>query len=44
MITLTQLEYIVAIDEYRHFATAAEKCFVTQPTLSMQIKKLVVSE
>ena len=33
MITLTQLEYI-------HFATAAEKCFVTQPTLSMQIKKL----
>ena len=40
MITLTQLEYIVAIDEYRHFATAAEKCFATQPTLSMQIKKL----
>lgn len=40
MITLTQLEYIVAIDEYRHFATAADKCFVTQPTLSMQIKKL----
>ena len=40
MITLTQLEYIVAIDEYRNFATAAEKCFVTQPTLSMQIKKL----
>ena len=40
MITLTQLEYIVAIDKYRHFATAAEKCFVTQPTLSMQIKKL----
>ena len=40
MITLTQLEYIVDIDEYSHFATAAEKCFVTQPTLSMQIKKL----
>ena len=40
MITLTQLEYIVAIDEYRHFATVVEKCFVTQPTLSMQIKKL----
>lgn len=40
MITLTQLEYVVAVDEYRHFATAAEKCFVTQPTLSMQIKKL----
>lgn len=40
MITLTQLEYIVAVDEYRHFATAADNCFVTQPTLSMQIKKL----
>jgi len=34
------MEYIVAVDTYRHFATAAEKCFVTQPTLSMQIKKL----
>ncbi len=40
MISLTQLEYIVAIDTYRHFATAAEKCMVTQPTLSMQIKKV----
>ncbi len=40
MITLVQLEYIVAVDNYRHFATAAEKCFVTQPTLSMQVKKL----
>ncbi len=40
MITLTQLEYIVAIDEYRHFATAGERCFVTQPTLSIQVKKL----
>ena len=40
MITLIQLEYVVAVDTYRHFATAAEKCFVTQPTLSMQIKKL----
>ena len=40
MITLIQLEYIVAVDNYRHFVTAAEKCFVTQPTLSMQIKKL----
>jgi LysR family hydrogen peroxide-inducible transcriptional activator len=38
--TLTQLEYIVALDTYRHFAVAAEKCFVTQPTLSMQIQKL----
>ena len=40
MTTLIQMEYIVAVDTYRHFATAAEKCFVTQPTLSMQIKKL----
>ena len=38
--TLTQLEYIVALDTHRHFAVAAEKCFVTQPTLSMQIQKL----
>ena len=38
--TFTQLEYIVAIDQYRHFAKAAEKCFVTQPTLSMQVQKL----
>ena len=40
MITLIQLEYIVSIDTYRHFVTASEKCFVTQPTLSMQIKKM----
>lgn len=38
--TLTQLEYIIALDTYRHFSLAAEKCFVTQPTLSMQIQKL----
>lgn len=40
MITLIQLEYIVAVDTYRHFAKAAEKSFITQPTLSMQIKKM----
>jgi LysR family transcriptional regulator, hydrogen peroxide-inducible genes activator len=40
MITLTQLEYIVAVDTHRHFGKAAEACFITQPTLSMQIKKL----
>ena len=34
------MEYVVAVDTYRHFATAAEKCFVTQPTLSMQLKKM----
>jgi LysR family hydrogen peroxide-inducible transcriptional activator len=38
--TLVQLEYIVAIDTYRSFVGAAEKCFVTQPTLSMQVQKL----
>lgn len=38
--TFTQLEYIVAVDTWRHFSTAAEHCFVTQPTLSMQIQKL----
>lgn len=38
--TFVQLEYIVALDTHRHFATAAEHCHVTQPTLSMQINKL----
>ncbi|MBS1532482.1 MAG: LysR family transcriptional regulator [Bacteroidetes bacterium] len=38
--TITQLEYIVAVDTYRSFVIAAEKCFVTQPTLSMQVQKL----
>lgn len=38
--TLVQLEYIVALDTYRSFGMAAEKCFVTQPTMSMQVQKL----
>lgn len=38
--TIVQLEYIVAVDTYRSFVMAAEKCFVTQPTLSMQVQKL----
>lgn len=38
--TLVQLEYVVAVDTYRSFVLAADKCFVTQPTLSMQIQKL----
>ncbi|WP_291403896.1 hydrogen peroxide-inducible genes activator [Daejeonella sp.] len=38
--TLVQLEYIVALDTYRSFGIAAEKCFVTQPTMSMQVQKL----
>lgn len=37
---LQQLDYIVAVDTHRHFARAAEKCFVTQATLSMMIRKL----
>lgn len=37
---LQQLQYIVAVDEQRHFARAAEACFVTQATLSMMIRKL----
>ncbi len=38
--TFVQLEYIVAVDTWRHFETAAQHCFVTQPTLSMQIQKM----
>jgi len=38
--TLQQLEYIIAVDTYRNFRLAADKCFVTQPTLSMQIIEL----
>lgn len=38
--TLVQLEYIISLETHRHFAVAAEKCFVTQPTLSMQVQKL----
>lgn len=38
--TISQLEYFVAVYSYRHFAKAAQACFVTQPTLSMQLKKL----
>jgi LysR family transcriptional regulator, hydrogen peroxide-inducible genes activator len=38
--TLQQLEYILAVDTYKQFSTAAEKCFVTQPSLSAMIQKL----
>lgn len=38
--TLQQLEYIVAVEKYRHFAKAAESCHVTQSTLSMMVQKL----
>ena len=38
--TITQLQYVLAIAEHKNFTKAAEKCFVTQPTLSTQIQKL----
>ena len=37
---LRDLEYLVAVADHRHFRRAAEACFVTQPTLSVQLKKL----
>ena len=37
---IQHLQYVLAVDTHRHFAKAAEKCFVTQPTLSMMIRKL----
>ncbi len=37
---LRDLRYLVALDEHRHFGHAAEACFVSQPTLSTQLKKL----
>ncbi|MCU0470125.1 MAG: hydrogen peroxide-inducible genes activator [Arcicella sp.] len=38
--TITQLEYILAVEKHRNFVQAADSCCVTQPTLSMQIQKL----
>ena len=38
--TLQQLRYIIAIDDYRHFGKAAESCGLTQSTLSLMVKKL----
>lgn len=38
--TITQLEYVLAVAEHKNFTLASKKCFVTQPTLSMQIQKL----
>ena len=38
--TLTELRYIVAVARERHFGRAAEACFVSQPTLSVAVKKL----
>lgn len=38
--TITQLEYVLSLNTFRNFAKAAKNCYVTQPTLSMQVKKL----
>lgn len=38
--TIIQLEYLLAVANYGSFSAAAEKCFVTQPSLSMQVKNL----
>ena len=38
--TITQLKYVLAVAKYKNFTLASENCFVTQPTLSMQIQKL----
>ena len=40
MLSLTQLQYILAIERHGSFSQAAKACHVTQPTLSMQVKKL----
>lgn len=36
---IQQLEYIIAVDKYKHFGNAAQSCFITQPTLSAMIQK-----
>ena len=38
--TLIQLEYLIAVDTYRQLTIAADKCFISQPALSMQLQKL----
>ena len=38
--TLTQIQYVLAVNEFRHFKRASSACHISQPTLSMQIQKL----
>ena len=38
--TLTELKYVIAVAREKHFGRAAESCFVSQPSLSVAIKKL----
>ena len=40
MISITQLEYVLAVDRERHFGKAARACYVSQPSLSAQLQKL----
>src|ERR1700745_910041 len=40
MPTLTQIEYVLAVEKHRHFGKAAIACHISQPTLSQQIQKL----
>ena len=40
MSTITQLEYVLAVDKERHFGRAAQECHVSQPSLSSQVQKL----
>ena len=38
--TLTELRYIVTLAQEQHFGRAADRCYVSQPTLSIAVKKL----
>jgi len=38
-VNIQQLEYLIAVDKYKHFGKAAQACFITQPTLSAMIQK-----
>lgn len=40
IMNIQQLEYLIAVDKYKHFGKAAQACFITQPTLSAMVQKL----